>query len=345
MVLRSKEERYIGSEVFHVGQPVLYIDSATTSSLEQAATTVYATGGRGNNRLIAWEGDKTLTLSFTDALLSPIGLSVLSGAGLFHGKTLGVSHFHMSSLATMTVKDTQGTIDLEDAIAEYGKDDNGNYIAKICVDDAPIYIMKAGAEDVDTEVTGALVVGDVAVNDSTLTIDNPKLVTGEEANAVEKSMNVMVDYYVDLPGENVYEADITTDEFAGYYYVEASVLVRDQATGKDLPGNLTIPNAKLQSNFTITMASTGDPSTFDFTLDAFPAYTYFDKTKKVLCVVQIAKPGRAVNKAGKPVMPHNDTVEHSNILNMGYDSNTKVEKGTNWPPVTAASETTTSGTN
>lgn len=57
LVLRSKQEQYIGSELFHVGQPVLYIDTATTSSLEQAATTVYATGGRGNARLIAWEGD------------------------------------------------------------------------------------------------------------------------------------------------------------------------------------------------------------------------------------------------------------------------------------------------
>ena len=35
------------------------------------------------------------------------------------------------------------------------------------------------------------------------------------------------------------------------------------------------------------MAATGDPSTFTFTLDAFPAYTRFDSTKKVLCAIQI----------------------------------------------------------
>lgn len=35
------------------------------------------------------------------------------------------------------------------------------------------------------------------------------------------------------------------------------------------------------------MASTGDPSTFTFTMDAMPGYTYFDKKKKVLCVMQI----------------------------------------------------------
>jgi hypothetical protein len=35
------------------------------------------------------------------------------------------------------------------------------------------------------------------------------------------------------------------------------------------------------------MASSGDPSTFTFTMDAFPDYTRFDKTKKVLAAIQI----------------------------------------------------------
>lgn len=50
--------------------------------------------------------------------------------------------------------------------------------------------------------------------------------------------------------------------------------------------------------------------TFDFTLDAFPAYTYFDKTKKVLAVVQIVDTDAAVKGHGNPVMPHNSVHEH-----------------------------------
>jgi hypothetical protein len=34
------------------------MDSAKTSTLEGKATTVYAEGGRGNSKLIAWEGEK-----------------------------------------------------------------------------------------------------------------------------------------------------------------------------------------------------------------------------------------------------------------------------------------------
>jgi hypothetical protein len=51
---------------------------------------------------------------------------------------------------------------------------------------------------------------------------------------------------------------------------------------------IVIPKAKIQSNFTFAMASTGDPSTFSFVMDAFPAPTRFS-TKPVLCAIQVLK--------------------------------------------------------
>ena len=59
VVFRAKKSGKLGTMSYVKNQPVLYIDSATTSTLEQAASTSYAQGGRGNSRLIAWEGDKT----------------------------------------------------------------------------------------------------------------------------------------------------------------------------------------------------------------------------------------------------------------------------------------------
>jgi hypothetical protein len=56
-----------------------------------------------------------------------------------------------------------------------------------------------------------------------------------------------------------------------------------------MPAEFIIPNCKVQSNFTFSMASSGDPSTFTFTMDAFPDYTRFDKSKKVLAAIQVIK--------------------------------------------------------
>ena len=298
IVFRAKQNVKIGNTTFKVGQPVLYIDTATTSSMEQASTTTYAQGGRGNVRLIAWEGDKTLTFTFEDALLSPIGFHVLSGAGLFREASDSTKkvHFHMTSMASIS----SNQIDLTDAIAEFGAD------AEICADDAPLFVL--GIDD-DGSLTGEVLTGatvPAAVSPAT----KKRIISITHADG-----NVMVDYYIDLPGKEVWEADITADTFAGYYYVEADTLFRRQSDGKDLPANLTFPNVKIQSNFTITMAGTGDPSSFTFTMDAFPGYTYFDKTKKVLCVLQIAgdvAASAAADKTyGEPVMPHNSAIEHA----------------------------------
>ena len=310
IVFRAKQPVRIGTSTFQVGQPVLYIDTATTSSMEQATTTVYAQGGRGNARLLAWEGEKTLTFSFTDALLSPIGFAILSGAGLFKrgngnqgSETEDLVHFHMTSGASLTVSGTTGTIDLRNAIADFGTN------AKICVDDAPIYIMEI---EEDGSLTGRVYSGTVSTANGVVTVTGIKL---DGKDGVTNAA-VMVDYYVDLPGKHVYEADISPDTFGGNYYVEADTLFRDQYTGRDLPANLTFPNVRLQSNFTMTFAGTGDPSTFDFTMDAFPGYTYFDKKKKVLAAMQIVDTislgaESAATQADDPVMYHDEADQHA----------------------------------
>ena len=82
-----------------------------------------------------------------------------------------------------------------------------------------------------------------------------------------------------------------------------------------MPANLTFPNVKVQSGFTISMSGTGDPSTFDFTMDAFTGYTYFDKSKEVLCVIQVVEDSNAAASEGHSVMlADNNTIEHADPL-------------------------------
>ena len=273
VVFKAKSATKIGSMEVAAGQPVLYIDSAKTSTIEGAATTVYAQGGRGNARLIAWEGEKTLTFTVEDALLSPIGFSILSGAGLLKNETNTV-HVHTTSNAYVG---TDGIIDLTDVLGEDSIDKT-----------APVFVMI-------TEEDGSIssMVSGVTADES-----------GKKLTAVSAAgKNVFVDFYV-VKKSAVHELQIDAENFAGNYYVEASTLFRRESDGKDMPAEITLPNVKIQSNFTFSMASTGDPSTFTFTMDAFPGYTAFDKTKKVLCVIQVVEDVNDADKEIKTVMGH-----------------------------------------
>ena len=283
VVFKAKSTQKIGNRTFQPGQPVLYIDTAKTSTVEGAATTVYATGGRGNTRLIAWEGEKTLTFTVEDALLSPIGFAVLSGAGLIKKeKAEEKVHMHMTVQTTLN----EDGVDLTNALAE----------SEVICATAPFFVVVAEA---DGSITGEMIEG--------LKVDsgNAKKLVGTVAEE-HVGKPVFVDFYVLKAGNAVSELQIDAENFAGYFYVEAATLFREQNTGRDLPAELTFPNVKIQSNFTFNMASTGDPSTFSFTMDAFPGYTYFNQNKKVLCAMQILEDASASDVEAESVFSHSE---------------------------------------
>lgn len=87
------------------GEPVMYFDTLKVSTMTGAVSTVYATGGQGNPRLLAWDSDKEITFNMEDALISPESFALLAG---------GVSENNEDSyIGTGTL--TAGSVDLSAA--------------------------------------------------------------------------------------------------------------------------------------------------------------------------------------------------------------------------------------
>jgi hypothetical protein len=298
VVLKAKAATKIGNKVFYKNEPVIYFDSLKTSSMEGAATTVYAQGGRGNSRLVAWEGERTVTFTMEDALISPEGFMILSGAGLVEASANSKIFQHV--VETTDKFDPNAT-----------KDDDATDGFKIYVEKQPhfdanedcIYVMaRIGDEIVSepyyvsevadkAEVTGdfaglwAITVASGVDCKYCEDADTKYTLVNDASFNLKKVDSFLVDYYT-VKTSGARQIEITPDKFGGNYYLEASTLFRD-TNGVDMPAEFIIPNCKIQSNFTFTMASSGDPSTFTFTMDAFPDYTRFDKSKKVLAAIQI----------------------------------------------------------
>ena len=263
VVLRAKGTVKVGETTFSHDEPVIYFDSAKTSTVEGSATTVYATGGRGNNKLLAWEGEKSVTFTMEDALLSPLGFSILSGAGLVDaGQVEGGMKVH-TTLTTV--------VDVTSGITVNLKELTGKEIAE---EKAYAFIMKDG------QIVERL--KPATPSDGSVTFTR----NGKASGPLTGEQTVMVDFYVKVESGAV-EMTIEPDKFGGFYYLEASTLFRRQDNGQDMAAAFVIPKVKIQSNFTFSMASSGDPSTFTFTMDAFPDYTKFDPTKQVLFALQI----------------------------------------------------------
>ncbi len=274
----------VGTKVFKKYQPVFSIDTAQTSEMSQESTTVYAQGGKGYNRLIAWEGEKTMTFTVTDALMSPLGLAVLSGAGLIKANEEEVVHVHVTvDAATDKGVATIKYADLANEIGVYSDED-----IYVCADkNTKIYgtVLDGSGAGIDwvdnVVVTGGTAEAGTKGEELTVTCQN-----SEGETDITKNGTVKYDMYVAMKA-GATEVTIAPEDFGGYFYVEADTLFRREDSGQDMAATLTFPRVKVQSGFTFTMAASGDPSTFDFTMDAFPGYTQFDGTKKVCVTMAI----------------------------------------------------------
>ena len=297
VVLKAKAPQKIGNKMFYANEPVLYFDTLKTSTLEGAATTVYAQGGRGNARLMAWEGERTVTFTMEDALISPEGFMILSGAGLIEPTEEKPIYQHVTEKVNRAdIKDgTKVPVSKEPYLPYANEQDgkNGNF--------AFVMLVK------NDEIISEPIIPEQGVNEDQgfylelIPHENYDVVGTDEENQYNIDYqltnidfdSVIVDYYTPVKSDAM-QIEITADKFGGNYYLEASTLFRD-TNGVDMPAEFIIPNCKVQSNFTFSMASSGDPSTFTFTLDAFPDYTRFDKSKKVLAAVQVIKEAGSQN--------------------------------------------------
>ena len=313
VVMKAKTPMKIGKKVFYKDEPVLYFDTLKTSTLEGASTTVYATGGRGNTRLIAWDGERTVTFTMEDALISAEGLMILTGAGL-------VEASESNTLKQHVIETTNDVEYEEDKVYVYvenkpyadKKDDvltnNTNYTYIMVVKDGEPttepFLPSQKFDPVKFE-EGAWVIADtdadaekwrITIPGTDLVVDGQTekySINSQTKLSIFENATVLVDYYTERKS-NTKQIEITAESFGGNFYLEASTLFRNQ-DGADLPAEFIIPNCKVQSNFTFNMASSGDPSTFTFTLDAFPGYTRFDPTKKVLAVIQVIEDATSEN--------------------------------------------------
>lgn len=303
VVLKKKAAGWFGKTYLDAGMPVLYFDTLKTSTLEGAATTVYAQGGKGNPRLVAWEGDRTVTFTMEDALISPQSFSVLSGAGLMDASAEKPIFVHATEQVAV---DKDGAIVL-DKVPATATDSSyvESYVMLMNADgsintDMPPVKVELVADETTKKVTdikGVLNAALTAYNAAHADVPGFAEKTLKESDVVQDSI-LYVDYYVKA-SEGVKQIDIEAGKFGGSYYLEASTLFRDQATGDDYAAEFIIPNCKVQSNFTFTMAPSGDPSTFTFTMDAFPDYTKFDRTKKVIAALQIVEDHKIIDPSNE----------------------------------------------
>lgn len=209
--------------------PVLFLDTLKVSTIEQTAEEVYATGGKGNADLIGWDYGKDITLNITDALFTPASMAAIYGS--YEGNDFRKG-----------VKETKRIDRMEKCTAKRS------------------FIVPAGnlnGTPSEADNTAQAVYYDPATMEPYA--DGTPIAEGEIFYKWTRS----VAYEGQSLGHTI---EISADKFPGTYKVVGDTFVRAKEGGADERFQFVIPEAKMNSEHTITLEAEGDPTVFEMSL-------------------------------------------------------------------------------
>lgn len=211
-------------------KPFLYMDYALTSTNEHSADTTYATGGKGNPRRLAFDGNRQSTLTISTQIIDFRIIALLAGAEVEKGVT------NVFKREVLTAVDDEGDV-------------------KITLSETPVTgtvtVFPLSSDAVAGEEE------DITVEDSNVTITTGTVGTQYVA------------YYQFQSDINAEKISFKAKNFPKYCRIVGDTLIKNEATGENEPFQMIAHKAKPQANFTLTMASEGDPTTLEMTFDLF----------------------------------------------------------------------------
>lgn len=251
--------------------PVLYIDTAKVSTIEQTAENVYATGGRGNARLIGWDFGKEITLNIEDAVFSPKSLSIMFGDGTV-GTELNVAAKKNQLYKTFVYVAEQSVDATEEKDTEGSAIFQGSALATaIFPDNSAVWNLYKdfGLTKGDSTASPAVPATTVAVTEE---FSAPG--TGTKVGKATKMIagnKYFISFYVPVKEGKGKEIVVGPDTFPGTYYITGDTYARSEADGTDEYFQFIVPKGKVTSENTITLEAEGDPSVFNMTVEVMRA--------------------------------------------------------------------------
>lgn len=225
------------------GKPDMFSDYANVSTNEWSSERTYA-NSKGT-RSIAWDHDRQGTLAVEMEIFDLKWLALVAGSDIIVGEAdiakREVVRVGSSKTATLTASPKAGSV----SVVKVAKDEVehvGEPLEEVTVDGTNV-----------TEV-GA---GQFSVSGSEITF---------ASDAVEGEAYAVYYVVVDAQARTI---EIRADKFPKSYEIIADALIREKETGRDEFVQIHYPNARPQSNFTVTMSAT-DPTNLQVTFDLFP---------------------------------------------------------------------------
>lgn len=210
--------------------PLFYLQDLKTSGLENSAETVYARGGTGNPKIVGFSSNREAKIDLENAVFDNAALAMMTGNAVVKGvATVGQREELdvVTNAAAIKFTPKGGKIK-----AIFKRNDDGSH----------------GDEFVLTSATVAT--GEYKITGKNITFFTGDLVAGDK----------VIVYYDATTDASANTITISSDKFAGSFGLILDVIVKSPFDQKDYAAQIEVYAAKMEDNWSLTMAADGDPS-------------------------------------------------------------------------------------
>jgi len=229
---------------------IVTLNTLKTSGVETSGETVYARGGFGNAKLVGFSSNREAKITLEDAIFDIQALGMITGN---------------------IVKEGAKDIDFNEILSV----DSSNTVTlskKVYGIPVGVYILNAdGTLGAKIEKGGSASAGKYSMANQVITFHTD----------VPQGTKVKV-YYMTKTAVDAKTVKVTTDAFGKSFRVVGDIIVRDEYTQADYAGQLRIPVAKFEDNFSLSLAADGDPATLSLPLEILKDPTSTDMWELVI---------------------------------------------------------------
>jgi hypothetical protein len=223
---------------------IVTLSTLKSTSIDTTGETQYSRGGRGNAKIVGFSSNREAKLVMQDAIFDNKAVAMLTGNDLVSGvKTVDLNEVQSVTSNTITLAKTpKGAL---------------------------ISVFKVNADGTNGQ---EYTLGTPGTNALEYSI-NAKVLTFH--TSVANSTKIRVYYKADTASD-AKTIKVTADSFGKSFRVSIDVLVTDIFTKKSFNGQINIPNAKFEDNFSLQFTSEGEPAVLDLNMEILKAPTSTD---------------------------------------------------------------------
>ncbi|MEH7116039.1 hypothetical protein V7128_01270 [Neobacillus vireti] len=217
------------------GKAITTLPDLKTSGIETTGDTTYAQGGYGNVRLVGFSSNRQARLPIQDALFEKNSLAMLTGNPLVEAaKIIDFNEVKTTTSQILNLSKTpQGAI-----VSVFKVNTDGT--------NGQEYTLGTPASNaLEYSVSGKNLTFNTAVANGTSFRVYYKVQTASDAKTIKVSANA----------------------FGSTFKVVVDIIVKDAADGLDYAGQIIVPRAHIENNFTISLSADGDPAALDIPIE------------------------------------------------------------------------------